>query len=752
MEDKTKTIDIGNKQIILKSGGFAEQADGAVMAQLGGTVVLATVVAAELRQDLGYFPLSVEYQERLSAGGRIKGSRWVKRPGRPGDDEVLTARLIDRSIRPLFPSEYNKDVQVIVSVLSIDQENPPDMVAGAAVSAAIELSPLPWNGPVSVLRVGKIGDEMVINPNDEELEKSDMDMIVSIADGSVVMIEAGADQVDEQTLMEGIKEVEKAAKAFNKAIKEFGKEAGKEKEKVEKKKFDPDLVKHIKKEAQTAIADLVEKMADKRAGYADLDAAKDAVKGTVEEDQAKETGQIFEDLFQTEVRNRILSGKRADGRKTDELRELTAMVSVLPRIHGSGMFRRGNTQALSVATLGAPSLGQLIETAEGEEEKRYIHHYAMPPYSVGETGRVGWPSRREIGHGALAERALEPVIPSEEEFPYTIQVQTEILSSNGSTSMASVCGSTLSLMDAGVPIKAPIAGIAMGLVIESEEKYAILTDIVGIEDGGGDMDFKVAGSREGVTALQMDVKTLNLTVSMLEKALEQAKDARIQILDVMEKAIDKPRDSVSEYAPKIKIIKIDPNKIGDLIGPGGKTIKKIIAETEAQIDVDDDGSVFISAVSEENMQKALQQVEAITKDPMPGEIYEGEVKRLQQFGAFVEILPGKEGLVHVSDISEDYVKDPGDYVSVGDKVQVKVKEIDELGRLNLTMILDDSKSGKGGGGKKGNGGSVKGKRDTGHRRNNGGKKRYSNDNKGKKGGGPHFPASRLMDNSGKKNF
>lgn len=750
MEEKTKKVKIGGKEIVLKTGGFAEQADGAVMAQLGGTVVLATVVAADLREDRGYFPLHVEYRERLSAGGRIKGSRWVKRPGRPGDEEVLIARLIDRSIRPLFPQEYKKDVQIIITVLSVDQEHPPDIVAGAAVSAAIELSPLPWSGPVSMLRVGRTDSELLINPTYSEIENSEMDMIVSVADGSVVMIEAGANQVDEETLLDGIKQIEKSAKNLNKALKEFSKEAGKQKEKVEKKKFDSDLVKHVKKEAGDKIKELAEKLADKRAGYDDLDAAKDAVKDSVDEDKASQVGDIFEDLLKQEVRKRILSGKRLDGRKSDELRQLSSKTSVLPRTHGSAVFERGNTQALSVATLGAPSLEQFIETAEGEETKRYIHHYAMPPYSVGETGRLGWPSRREIGHGALAERALEPVIPSEEDFPYTIQVQTEILSSNGSTSMASVCGSTLSLMDAGVPIKAPVAGIAMGIVVENKDEYVILTDIVGIEDGNGDMDFKVAGSREGVTALQMDVKTLSLTAPMLEEALAQAKDARAQILDVMESAIDKPRENVSEYAPKIKVIKIDPGKIGDLIGPGGKTIKKIISETQAQIDVDDDGEVFVSATEMSSLKEAIERIEAITKDPEPGEIYEGEVKRIQQFGAFVEILPGKEGLVHVSDISEEYVKDPGDYVSVGDKVKVKVKEIDDLGRLNLTMILEGK---KGGGGKKGGDGNKRGgrgRKDRGRSRNN---KKYSKkDSRKKRGGGPHFPASRLMDNSGKKNF
>jgi len=434
----------------------------------------------------------------------------------------------------------------------------------------------------------------------------------------------------------------------------------------------------------------------------------------------------------------ILSGKRPDGRKFDEIRELSAEVGVLPRTHGSAIFKRGQTQALTITTLGARSLEQYLESAMGEETKRYIHHYSMPPFSTGETGRMGSPSRREIGHGALAERALLPVIPPDEVFPYTIRVVTEILSSNGSTSMASVCGSTLSLMDAGVPITSPVSGIAMGLVVESESKFTILTDIVGLEDGNGDMDFKVAGSKDGVTSLQLDVKTLNLTSSILEKALEQAKKARLKILEVMNGAIKAPRDSVSKHAPKIKVVQINPEKIGELIGPGGKTIRRIIAETGAQIDVDEDGKVHISGIQEEQLNGAVSQVEALTKVPKPGEIYEGIVKRLQPFGAFVEILPNRDGLVHVSDMSNDYVKDPGDIVNIGDKVQVRVKEIDDMGRLNLSMMLDPLFD------------AQKEERRK-ERDNNKGRhfeKRTPFERRGS--GGPHFPRSRYVSENKRK--
>jgi polyribonucleotide nucleotidyltransferase len=746
MKKIEKSVEIGGEELELTTGHVAMQASGAVMAKYGETVVLATVVAEPMRKDLGYFPLTVEYQERLYAGGRIKGSRWVKREGRPSDDEILTARLIDRSIRPLFPSDYEKDVQVIVTVLSVDLENSPAIPAAVATSAALSISEIPWEGPVGSVRVGMKDDVFFTNPTDTEEAYSDLDLVVTATDKAIVMIEAGANEVPEEKMIKAIEYAQEEAKKIINLIKDLTKEVGVKKEKVEKLKISSDLKKDIKKKAQEDIESMVKKLATKEAGYSQLDELKQAVLEEHEEEEDKVKA-IFDGLVEKTVRKIILSGKRPDGRKPDEIRELSAQVGVLPRTHGSAIFQRGQTQALSVTTLGSPSMEQFIETAEGEETKRYIHHYSMPPYSVGETGRMGSPSRREIGHGALAEKAILPMIPPESKFPYTIRVVSEILSSNGSTSMASVCGSTLSLMDAGVPIKEPVAGIAMGVVVESSKKFIVLTDIVGLEDGNGDMDFKVAGTKNGITALQLDVKTLSLTPLMLGDAMKQALKARMKILEVMNKEIGKPRAKVSDYAPKIRMIKIPVEKIGDVIGPGGKTIKQIIANTGAQVDVEDDGSVSITGMSDGDVEEAVKKVEALVKEVEPGEIYEGTVKRIQPFGAFVEVLPSKDGLVHVSDMSKDYVKDPGDVVSIGDKVKVKVKEIDDLGRINLTMVLDGNKSRSKS--------SNRGGRRRLDSRDRGGRKparRHDDRRKGdKKSSGPHFPASRFIEEKNKKN-
>lgn len=755
MKRNEKILKLDTKEIKIVTGGFAHQADAAVMASCGGTVVMATVVAQDLQRDIGYFPLTVEYQERLYAGGRIKGSRWVKREGRPSDDEILTARLIDRSIRPLFPKDYKKEVQVIITVLSVDLENPPDVIAGLATSAALSLSPIPWQGPVGMVRVGSKDKKLLINPVDEEIASSDLDLIVSSTKDAVVMIESGANEVSEEQMIKSIEKAHEENQKLVKFIAEVVKEYGKEKEKIEKKTINKDLYKKVKDLFEKQADEAIKGMANKDMSYADFDQMKAGIADSFEEDEKEAVYSVIEEVFSQKVRKMLLSGKRPDGRKMDELRKLSAEVSVLPRTHGSAIFNRGLTQALTIATLGAPSLEQLIESAEGEESKRYIHHYSMPPYSVGEAGRVGSPKRREIGHGALAERALFPVIPSKMEFPYTIRLVTEVLSSNGSTSMASTCGSTLALMDAGVPIKSPVAGIAMGLVIENEKEFGILTDIVGMEDGNGDMDFKVAGTKDGITALQLDVKTLKLTLPILKKALEAGKKARLEILDVMQKAIETPREKVSEYAPTIKRIEIDKEKIGELIGPGGKTIKAIIATTGADVDVDDEGVVFVSSTDEKQVDEAIKQVQAIVKDPEVGEIYEGEVKKLLSFGAFVEILPGKEGMVHVSDISTEFVKDPGDVLEVGQIVKVKVKEIDDLGRVNLTMLLDEkaqkqkSRSGGGNGGRHSRSQRRSGGRSDKRRsgRDRGGRRNHT---KSKRSSGPHFPTSRLMNDN--KNY
>jgi polyribonucleotide nucleotidyltransferase len=779
MKKITKTIKLGERDLTISTGELAGQATGSVLAQYGETVVLATVVSSPMKQDLGYFPLSVDYQERLSAGGRIKGSRWVKRGGRPLDEEILTARVIDRSIRPLFPKNYKKDVQVIVSALSVDMETNPKDLAPIAVSAAITASSIPWKGPISPLTVGFSDGKYFVNPTEEQAKTSEMELVVTSTKDAVVMVEAGANEVSEADIIGGIEFAQKESKAVLKFINDFAKEVGAEKEELSEAESPEKLAKKVEKLVGKKLDPIIDSMAKKEGGKDGLSELVEEVKAEVEEGEQGEVFDIIDGMITKRIREMILSGKRPDGRAHTEIRKLSSMVGVLPRTHGSAVFTRGTTQALTVATLGTSSLAQLVESAEGEEEKRYIHHYSMPPYSVGETGRVGFPSRREIGHGALAERALMPVIPSEEEFPYTIHVITEILSSNGSTSMASTCGSTLSLMDAGVPIKSPVSGIAMGLVIEDEKNYAILSDIMGIEDFNGDMDFKVTGTEKGITALQLDVKTLNLTAAMLKEALAQAKKGRAHILESMLATIKEPRAEVSAFAPKIKTVTIPVEKIGEVIGPGGKMIKKIIAETGAGVDVDDDGTVSISGIDAEAVAKAVEWVENIVKVPEPGEIYEGKVVRMQPFGAFVEILPGKDGLVHVSDMAEDYVKDPADIVKEGDKVSVRVKEIDKMGRLNLSMILDASKEKpreeRGGGGRRDNGGSRGGYRggdrngnDRGPRRDFGGRGRDSRggsrdsrsggrENRGSGGdrrdrgsSGPHFPKSRLVDTDKKR--
>ena len=762
-----KSIDLGGRTLTLTTGLLAEQAAGSVMARMGDTVVLATVSVAPLKMELDYFPLSVEYQEKLYAGGLIKGSRWVKREGRPTDEEILCARLIDRSIRPLFPKTYKKEVQVIVMVMSVDRENDPKILGAIAAAAAIHISGLPWKGPVTPLTVGLKDGQYLINPISADLEASSMDLTVSATKEAVLMVEAGAKEVTEEEIVKGIEFAQDKGKAVLKLMEDFAEESGTKRDVFKEEKPSAELENQVKKLVGDKMADLVKNMANHEGPSDEYTEFVEAIKAQFEsEDEKKFILDIVDHIKKDYIRSQILEkGIRPDGRKLTEIRPLSAQVGILPRTHGSALFSRGQTQVLSIATLGAESLGQLLETAEGEEEKHYMHHYSMPPYATGETGRVGSPNRREIGHGALAERALLPVIPSQEEFPYAIRVVSEVMSSNGSTSQASVVGSTLSLMDAGVPIKAPVAGIALGLIIEDEKKFAVLTDIMGIEDFNGDMDFKVAGTDKGITALQLDVKTLNLTSGILEKALAQAKEGRSEIMKVILKTIDKPRATVSTYAPKIKMVKIPVDKIGEFIGPSGKNIKKLMADTETQIDVDDDGSVSVSGVDPEKMETALKWVEGFAKEVKAGEIYEGEVVRLMPFGAFVNILPGKDGMVHVTDMGVDgFVKDAGDVVQIGQKIQVRVKEIDDQGRINLSMNMDPSRDrpreerprggfggdrgGRGGfsGGRSGGfgGGDRRGGFSRGGGRSfGGGRRNFDRPDRGTSGG-PHFPTSRLM--------
>ncbi len=683
----TQEIKTGDKVVTLEHGRFAEQANSAIVARLGDTMVFVSVVASQNDTSLDYFPLTVDYMMRLYAGGRIKGSRWVKREGRPTDEEILTSRLIDRSIRPLFPKGYKKEVQVVAVVLSVDGENDPATLAMVAASAALATSSIPWKGPVGSLRVGEKDGTYFVNPVDSELVFSNMDLVMTANKESIFMIEAGAQQVLEEKILGALEFGFGEAQNIIVGIEELANKVAKKKDAFTETE-DKELFDLVYKKYGDQILDFAKTSATKEGGSRNTELI-DAITVEVGSEKASQVASAVEKVMKRKIREQILSGTRLDGRKHSQIRSLAAEVGILPRTHGSAVFARGQTQVMTVATLGSPRMSQLLETAEGEETKHYIHHYNFPPYSTGETGRVGAPGRREIGHGALAERALVPVIPSEEEFPYTIHLVSEVMSSNGSTSMASTCGSTLSLMDAGVPLRAPIAGIAMGLVIDGQD-VAVLSDIMGIEDGNGDMDFKVAGSKEGVTAIQLDVKTSSLTLPILERALKQAREGRLQILDVMLAAIDRPRGSISQYAPKVVLIHVPVEKIGEVIGPGGRVIKKIMAETGTQLDVEDDGSVTITGIDPDGATRAREWVEGLVKEVAPGEIYEGEVVRIQPFGAFVQVLPGKDGLVHVSDMAEGFVQNPEDVVSIGDKVQVRVKEVDNLGRINLSMRMDPS--------------------------------------------------------------
>ncbi|MBI2431045.1 MAG: polyribonucleotide nucleotidyltransferase [Candidatus Levybacteria bacterium] len=697
MTDSSVNLDIAGKTLTLQTGSLAKQATSSVLARLGDTMVLATVVAGKERPDLGYFPLTVDYIERLYAGGKIKGSRWVKREGRPSDESILTARLIDRSIRPLFSKDYKKEVQVIVTLLSVDGENEPDILSVIAVSAALSLSNIPWNGPVGALRVGYIKENdngsasCIINPPTAELVLSELDMVVTQTKEKTLMLEAGASQVTEEVILKSIECAHAENKKIIELLEKWAREIGQKKDTITPNTSLAQLKARIEKSYKTDITSLIKSRLMKESNqggeqenvidqiFSDENLADEGV-------DRKLVAEAVEQVFFKAIRENILKeGKRPDGRMTDEIRQISSSVSVLPRTHGSAIFQRGDTQALTVVTLGSPRLEQLIESAGGEEAKRYIHHYSMPPYSVGETGRMFGPSRREIGHGALAERAIMAVIPKQEQFPYTIRVVSEILSSNGSTSMAATCGSTLALMDAGVPIIKPVAGIAMGMV-SNEKKQIILTDILGLEDFSGDMDFKVAGTDSGITAIQLDVKIAGITILQIKETLEKAKAGRLFILEKMLSVLPQSRREVSQFAPKIEVVHVPIEKIGEIIGPGGRVIRNIIAETGASVDVEDDGSVTVSGTEEEAVAKAVTWIQSLIREVQAGEEFEGEVKRILPFGAFVEILPGKEGMVHVSQMATGFVKDPNEVVKLGQKVKVRVAEIDQQGRINLSMV------------------------------------------------------------------
>ncbi|EGQ1280344.1 polyribonucleotide nucleotidyltransferase [Staphylococcus pseudintermedius] len=689
-EKKVFKTEWANQPLTIETGQLAKQANGAVLVRYGDTVVLSTATASKEPRDGDFFPLTVNYEEKMYAAGKIPGG-FKKREGRPGDEATLTARLIDRPIRPLFPDGYRHDVQIINTVLSADPNCSPEMAAMIGSSMALSVSDIPFQGPIAGVNVGYVDGEYVINPNLEQREKSRLDLEVAGHKDAVNMVEAGASEITEAEMLEAIlfghEEIKRLCAFQEEIIAHL---------QPEKREFIPE-------EKNQTLIDSVTQMTkdenlngaiqtfDKQERDANLDAIKERILANFENEEdpenealLKEVGTIINALIKDEVRRLIADEKiRPDGRKPDEIRTLSSEVGLLPRAHGSGLFTRGQTQALSVLTLGSISEYQIIDGLGEEEHKRFMHHYNFPNFSVGETGPVRAPGRREIGHGALGERALRYIIPDEKTFPYTVRIVSEVLESNGSSSQASICGSTLALMDAGVPIKAPVAGIAMGLVTR-EESYTILTDIQGMEDALGDMDFKVAGTTEGITAIQMDIKIDGLTKVVIEEALEQARKGRLAILEHMMQTIDQPRKELSAYAPKVEIMQIKPEKIRDVIGPGGKQINEIIDATGVKLDIEQDGTVFIGSTEQDMINQARAWIESIVREAEVGQVYDAKVKRIEKFGAFVELFPGKDALVHISQISNERINKVEDVLNMGDTLKVKVTEIDKQGRVNAS--------------------------------------------------------------------
>lgn len=684
---ETFSMQLAGRELVIETGKMAGQADGAVLVRYGDTAVLVTATASEKpREGVDFFPLSCDYEEKLYSVGKIPGG-FIKREGRPTEKAILTSRLIDRPIRPLFPKGFRNDVQVIATVLSVDRNNSPEIAAMIGSSAALSISSIPFDGPTGSVEVGLVDGQFVLNPDIEQKERSDLSLIVSGTKDAVMMVEAGANEVTEETMLEAIMLGHEEVKKIVAFVEDIVSKVGKDKMEVELAQIDPELETEVREYATSRLIDAI-LTPEKLERNANIDRVKEETLQYFKEKHPEFEAEISEVLYnitKEEVRRLILEeGRRPDDRTPEEIRPIACEVGLLPRTHGSGLFTRGQTQALTIATLGAMGDVQILDGLGLEEFKRFMHHYNFPPYSVGETRFLRGPGRREIGHGALAERALEPVIPSEEEFPYTIRLVSEILSSNGSTSQASVCGSTLALMDAGVPIKAPVAGIAMGLIMEGE-RVQILSDIQGMEDFLGDMDFKVAGTTKGITAIQMDIKIAGIGKEILQKALEQARRGRLYILDKILQVMSEPRKELSPYAPKIIRTLVDPDKIRDIIGPGGRTINRIINETGVKIDIEDDGRVFIAAPDMESGERALKIIEALTKDVEVGEVYMGKVlEKITNFGAFVEIAPGKEGMIHISKLAHKRVEKVEDVLQIGDEVLVKVIEIDKQGRINLS--------------------------------------------------------------------
>jgi polyribonucleotide nucleotidyltransferase len=681
---RTFTRELGGKTLTLETGRLAGLANGAVTVQYGDTVVIATaVMSRQQRPGIDFFPLTIDFEEKLYAIGKIPGS-FFRREGRPSTEAILSARLTDRPLRPLFPKGMRNDVQAVITVLSADRENDPDVLGTVAASAALTISDIPFNGPVSSVRVGYIDGQYVVDPTFEQREQSMIDIVVAGTRDAIMMVEAGAEEAPEDIIAGALEFAQEQNRIVIELQDEMQRTLGRPKWQFEAPALPEELKQKVTGDLGGQVEEFLALAKDERQGALDDHKAR-LVERYGEEYGETAVGQALDAFLKKTIRGSILErDRRPDGRSSTQVRDIWCEVGALPRTHGSAIFTRGQTQALTTVTLGSPGDAQKLDTLSPVESKRYMHHYNFPPYSVGETGRMGGAGRREIGHGALGERALLPVLPDLEEFPYTIRVVTEIMSSNGSTSMASACGSTLSLMDAGVPIKAPVAGVAMGLIMGEDGNYKVLTDIAGLEDAMGDMDFKVAGTEEGITALQMDIKIGGIPMEVMKAALAQAREGRMHILGEMMKALDHPREEMSPYAPRMHRLQIDPSKIGMVIGPGGKMVRSIIEETGASIDIEDDGSVYIGATNEDAARRAIEIIEAMTKDVEAGQIFTGRVSRIMNFGAFVEIAPGKDGLVPISELSDIRVNNVEDAVQVGDEVVVMVMEIDSMGRINLS--------------------------------------------------------------------
>ncbi len=676
---------LSNRSFTIEVGKFALQANGAVVVRYGDTVVLVTAcVGREPIEKQDFVPLTVNYEEKLYAAGKIPGS-FIRREGRPSEEATLTSRLIDRCLRPLIPKEFNYEIQVIATVLSADKESDPDICALVGASAALTISDIPFSGPVSAVHVGYLDSKLVVNPSLTQIEDSLIDLVVASTKQAIVMVEAGAKESSEEIILEAIQFGHEANQEIIKLQEELQQSYSKAKTATSAKEINPELAKLLLSTVGDKLRRTVEHKEKSQREQARALVEEEATQKLANSFTEEEIIPALEAQFRTEARRKILEERRhLDGRQANEIRPISCEVGLLPRAHGSGLFRRGETQVLTVATLGSTKKEQLLDGLGLEETKRFMHHYNFAPFSTGEVRRVGAPGRREIGHGALVERAIAPVLPAEEDFPYAIRIVSEVLSSSGSTSMASACGSTLSLMDAGVPIKAPVAGIAMGLLIGEDSDYVILTDIEGVEDAYGDMDFKVAGTSRGITALQLDIKLQGIKPQILAESLDRAHQARLEILEKIQQTISASRPELSPYAPRMYKMSINPDKIGSLIGPGGKTIRSIIDETKTTIDVTNDGTVVVGSPDQEAAQKAMNMIQDLTREVKVGDIYTGRVTRVLNFGAMVEILPGKEGLVHISELAEHRVPRVEDVVKVGDEVMVKVTEIDSMGRINLS--------------------------------------------------------------------